>query len=124
MQQGVEAGLALREGLVEKKRPVLIEHIESDEEDGNVGMNEKVEVFAAKTFLEFGEREGTGVLPGQNFAVEDELAMEMGDRRNELREFDEFVACARKQANPTGGVLVDLSADAVVFFFDEESGGV
>ena len=40
LQQRLEPRLAVKKSLVENKHAVLVEQIESDEDDGNVGLNE------------------------------------------------------------------------------------
>ena len=58
LKQRMETRFALRQGLVEKKFPILIKKIKRDKKNGNVRLDEEVEVFTAESFLEFGEGEG------------------------------------------------------------------
>src|SRR5436309_15905077 len=59
------------------------------------------------------------VLPGENFAVQNERAGQAPDRLGELRKFGDFVKRPREKLH-LAGALVGLRANSVILLFHQE----
>ncbi len=70
-------------------------------------------MLAPQALLQFGERQGAAVPPGDNFSVEDEFTRQLGHRAFQFRELGDFIERAREKPGRRAR-LVRLRPDAVV----------
>ena len=81
---------------------------------------EVVAAGAAEAFLQLGEGQGATVAPGEQFAVDDEIAGQHAHGRDEIGKLlRDAVQVAGKQFHAFA-LFVDLAADAVVFFLQPD----
>src|SRR3989454_11816391 len=101
---------------------ILVGEVENDEAHWNLVAKPQVGLLAAESLLQFRERQGATIAPGEDFSIENEFPGERSQRREELGKFDDFVQGAGKQHHllPT---LMSLGADAVVLVLHEHARG-
>src|SRR5258708_39972682 len=98
------------------------EQIEGHKTDRHLGAGEEIDLLAAEALLEFREGDGAAIAPADDFAVEDEIAGDVADGIEKLREFGNAIERAGMDFD-LRITLVDLGADAIAFVFDERSVG-
>jgi hypothetical protein len=90
-EEAFEKKSALGERRVDQSAPVKEEQVEGDEAHGNQRRGEEIDLFAAETLLEFGERDRAAIAPSDDLAVEDEITGDAADWIEKLREFSDAV---------------------------------
>src|SRR5579872_6620618 len=98
------------------------QQIERDEAHRHEHRCKKIDLLTPQALLEFGKRDRASVTPADDFPVENEVTGNLTQRRGQLRKFSNTIERARIHLD-SFAALVNLSANAVEFFFDKRSIG-
>ena len=112
----------LREFEIKERFAIQQKQIESDKAHGHKRRSKQVDLFTTQALLQFGERDCAPIAPADDFAIEDEIAGNFAKRSCQLWKFGDAIQRARIHLYFVAA-LVNLSANAVEFFFDERTGG-